>query len=361
MSELQKLLDRFQKEQTVTIGVCGAGTFDELTEVLEKRNLALEGFVEQDIARRIDPALTMPEVKSIIVLAKGYGKEYVFEKDQQLRGVLSEASVGEDYHKSLKRVLEDLTEQLNILYPEALFQSYVDTGPLVDREVAYRAGIGFYGKSGALIHPTMGPKFVIGYLLTNLLLPVNEKKTFACGNCDRCLKYCPSGAIEEGIFHMERCVSYLTQTKRLLTEEEMKWMGMNLYGCDVCQNVCPWTKREQKMQILDIDDVFPLLDEIIPMSNKEFSQRFAKTAVGWRGKKVIQRNAIVALGNSGSAEALPYLSQALKDERLLIRQTAVRAIKILDLPEGKILLKEALQREKDEKTVEMILSSILRR
>lgn len=310
----------FAESRNLEIGITTAKPFLELQESLINRNL--KGFAEQDIQKRIYPTLTMKNAKSIFVLAMPYRYRKRQEK-QELTGEFSIAAVGIDYHVLLREHLEVLAQLLQQMTSNFEYQSFVDTGPLVDRALAVRAGLGWIGKNHCLHTLKFGSLVFLGYMMTNIAIEQKKNIVEDCGSCNRCRISCPTGALSEK-FEITKCISYLTQTKTVLPAEVMKTMGKQLYGCDICQIVCP--KNQKVLQSLEEKQTTFSLKELLYCSNKEFTDKIGKTAAGWRGKKILQRNAIIALGNSRNEKALPLLQEALQDKRELIQQTALRAI-----------------------------------
>lgn len=361
MLGMENIIYEFAERKGLAVGITTTACFEELRPVLLKENPLLKGFAEQDIEKRINPSLTMSDVKSIIVLAMGYNKMVKYPGGS-LRGRFSVGAIGADYHGLLKGELEDLERILKGEDEGLRCLSFVDTGPLVDRYTAVRSGLGYIGKNGCIHTQKLGSMVFIGYMLVNAAL---EGKTIfgaetgnGCKDCDKCLKVCPAGALTEDGFHMKRCISYLTQTKEVLSREEMKLVGLQLYGCDVCQKVCPHNSGEKAVYFPEGEEAMPLLSHILHLTNKEFRNTIGKTAAGWRGKKIIQRNAVIALGNTRNRESLPLLAEALADARELIRQTAVRSIANLGFTEGRVLLEEARKKETNEEILKDMAEAI---
>jgi epoxyqueuosine reductase len=208
----------------------------------------------------------------------------------------------------------------------------VDTGVLSDRAVAHRAGIGFQGKNCMIISPKYGSWIYLGELITNIPFSPDEEVQEDCGDCTRCIDACPTGAlVGPGELNAQRCVSFLTQTKGLLSEEFMMKIGNRLYGCDTCQIVCPknkgkhWPHHAQLQP--DPEKAKPLLLPMLDLSNRQFKEQFGDTAAAWRGRGPIQRNAVIALGNFKDESALPKLAEVLQsDPRPVMRGTAAWSI-----------------------------------
>jgi epoxyqueuosine reductase len=211
-------------------------------------------------------------------------------------------------------------------------ESMVDTGALVDRAVAERAGVGFVGKNCAVITPEWGSWVYLGEMITNIPFPADTSINDQCGDCTICIDACPTGAlVGPGQLNASRCISFVTQTKGIVEDELMRKIGNRLYGCDTCQVVCPINKRKnwthQPELQPDPDKVKPLLQPLIAMGNKEFKETYGQSASSWRGKKPIQRNAIIALGNFKDVTAVPLLAKLLaSDTRPVIRATAAWAL-----------------------------------
>lgn len=302
MNLKQRIISFARLNNIDKIGFCDVSPFLHLKKIILKRkeNNCLSGFEEQNIEKRINPKITMPNAKSIIVIAESYNKRFEFNKDNKLRGNLSLSAIGLDYHIIVKQKLEKIADFIKAeLYYTFEYMSFVDAGPLVDREVAKRAGIGWQGKNCSIITPEFGSWIFIGYMLTNLNLEADTPINLNCENCDICIKSCPTKALKDNYnFCAKNCISFLTQTKEEIEITLKSKMGIQLYGCDICQKVCPYNKNVPfKETIYDIEIAKPELEKIINMSNKEFKAAFGKTAIFWRGKKVIRRNAYIALDN----------------------------------------------------------------
>ncbi|WP_250278592.1 tRNA epoxyqueuosine(34) reductase QueG [[Clostridium] colinum] len=317
---LEEKIYSFEEENTI-IGISDATPFYSIKPILEKSDIP---FVEKDIEKRINPMLIRSDAKSIIALGLSYNKTFVGDIDNKIRGKISIGAMGLDYHILVKEKLENIKNSLKI---EG--DIFVDTGPLVDREVAKRCGLGIAGKSGNIINKKLGSIFFIGYMVTNVQLKptINTYTDDLCKNCDKCIKACPSGAILENGFNYKVCISYLTQKKELESEEEKKLINRQIYGCDICQKVCPYNKEVYKEEICDVDTFYPNIKEILNMTNKQFESTYKKTACGWRGKKILQRNAIIALANyKYSEKAIEILEKMKNDTREDIKNYALWAI-----------------------------------
>lgn len=341
------------------IGFASADPFTELKEILLKRREKghESGFEEKDIDKRVYPELTFSEPRSILSIAVAYPSKLVSPPRSEpgaYRGILARSAWGEDYHRVLAERMRRLEAFIKERVPDVRIESMTDTGVLVDRAVAERAGIGWIGKNCAVITPEFGSWVYLGDMITNIPFPPDAPVTEECGECTKCLDACPTGAlVGPGQLNAPRCISFLTQTKGTLDDEFKEKIGNRLYGCDTCQVVCPKNKGKHWAHhpelTPDPEIVKPPLAPILTMSNKEFKEKFGKSAAAWRGKKPIQRNAIIALGNFKDVSALPILIDILRhDPRPDIRATAAWSIGRIGGEEAEAALREALGRETEE-------------
>jgi epoxyqueuosine reductase len=319
------------------IGVASADPFSELrARLVRHREKGYEsGFEEPDLDKRTNPALLHPEPRSLLSIAVAYPsklKNAPASEPGKRRGILSRSAWGEDYHHALRRRLEKLAAWLKERVPEARLLSMVDTGELADRAVAERAGIGWSGKNCSIITPEFGSWVYLGEMITDLPLPPDRPIEDGCGDCTRCIDACPTGAlVGPGELNARRCISYVTQTKGFVEEELMRKMGNRLYGCDTCQIVCPMNRgvdfRHHEELLPDPETAKPLLRPLLSMGNREFKEKFGRSAAAWRGRKPIQRNALIALGHFRDAESVPDAARVLReDPRPELRAAAAWAL-----------------------------------
>ncbi len=370
VGELKEELIQYAKEIGVDkIRFASADTFDSLKDrlILHESLGYLSGFEEPDIEKRTNPSLLLPKAKSIVAIALAYPskmKDAPRSTKDARRGIFCRASWGTDYHVVLKKKLDMLEEFLRSKHVDIRTKSMVDTGELSDRAVAERAGIGFSAKNCMIITPEFGSYVYLAEMITNVPFEPDEKIEDQCGTCNKCVDSCPTGAlVNPGQLNSQRCISFLTQTKGFLPDEFRSKIGNRLYGCDTCQTVCPINKGKDfhlhpEMEP-DPEIAKPLLKPLLTISNREFKEKYGHVSGSWRGKKPIQRNAILALAHFKDTSALPVLIELMhKDPRPVIRGTAAWAIgKIGDdqkLPE----LEKALERESDEEAKEEIVKGI---
>lgn len=361
----QELIDYCAEIGIDKIGFASAAPFLTLKERLKtQQRLGYQsGFEESDIDKRTEPSLLLGEAQSIIAIALAYPskmKEKPDRSDGEQRGQFCRASWGEDYHHILRRRLQKLEDFITERVPEARMRSMVDTGELSDRAVAERAGIGWSGKNCSIITPEFGSYVYLGEMISNLPFEPDEPIEDLCGSCNKCVDACPTGAlVQGGQLDATRCLAFLTQTKDFLPDKARGQIGNNLYGYDTCQLVCPYNKtmdvhRHPEMEP-DPDVVRPRLKPLLTLSNRQFKNRFGDIAGSWRGKKPIQRNAILALAHYRDRSATDELIERLhNDPRPVIRGTTAWAL-------GKIGgegVEEVLSASKDTEEDAQVLAEI---
>lgn len=365
----QKIISYAKQIGIDKIGFTSAEPFHELREILSQhRELGYEsGFEEKDIGKRVNPALALDHAKSIIAIAIAYPAKIAnppkSTKDNY-RGFVSRSAWGTDYHHILEDKLEKLGLYFKKLVPEASYVYMTDTGVLSDHAVAGRAGIGWIGKNSLLLTPEFGSYIYLGEMITNVAFPEDKPMENLCGDCTKCIDACPTSAIvNPGQVNAKSCLSYITQRKDMLEEHYMEKMGNRLYGCDTCQVVCPKNRginfTHQEEALPEPSLAKPLLKPLLNISNKEFRNTWGKTAAGWRGKKTIQRNAIIGLAHFKDDSAIPELENILlEDQRPMIRQTVAWALGKINGKHAKEVLQTAKMNEKDNNVLDEIDKSI---
>ncbi|WP_201006876.1 tRNA epoxyqueuosine(34) reductase QueG [Paenibacillus glycanilyticus] len=341
------------------IGFASADPFTELkTRLIRHRELGREsGFEEPDLDKRTNPALLFDNPQSIIAIAVAYPAKLPNPPKSEpgaRRGILSRSAWGDDYHKVLRDRMAKLEAWLKERVPEARFESMVDTGALSDRAVAERAGIGWSAKNCSILSEDLGSWIYLGEMITNIPFEPDTPVTEGCGECTKCIDACPTDAlVGPGQLDSNKCISFITQTKGFISDEYMRKIGNRLYGCDTCQTVCPvnrgknWTHQPELQP--DPELVKPLLVPLLTIGNREFKDRYGHTSSAWRGKKPIQRNAVIGLGNFKDKSAVPDLIGVLKDDtRPVLRGTAAWALSRIGGDEAMEALIEALPNETDE-------------
>jgi epoxyqueuosine reductase len=278
--------------------------------------------------KRRDTRLPFPGTLSAIVVAMNYG-------GTAPSGPVARYARGDDYHDVLLGRLRTLHDWLSSDLGRPVHgKAYVDTGPLLERDLARRAGLGWFGKNTNLIHPDIGSFFFLGALLVDLdLAPDEPFDADRCGTCTRCLDACPTSAlVEPRVLDATRCISYLTiELKGEIPEELREPMGSLLYGCDICQDVCPWNVSfAQDLQepalapraTLATQDARVLARDILSMTDEGFRTAFKRSPMKRAKRRGLARNAAVVLGNIGDEHDVHALTAVLDDPEPLVRQHA---------------------------------------
>ena len=349
------------------VGVAPAEPFVRDEERLRRRQESGFGpnpYEYQQIEPRVNPDLLLPGVQSIIA----GGISYLMEDEppaEGLRGWISRYCRGQDYHQILKERLQQVATWLEEQVPGARTMVYVDTGPPLDRAVAERAGIGKWGKSTNLITRDLGTWVFFGEILTDIPLPPDQPIDAACGSCTLCIDACPTQCLTEWQMDANRCLSYVTQMKGIIPDEYREVMGNRLFGCDDCQDVCPYNKKARRglhPEFASHPEVTgtPDLLQLMVMTKGDFKRWFEPTAAGWRGKTTIQRNAVIALGNSGDPAAVEPLAKALESESQPIRAHAAWGLGKVgrSLPEVAQQARSALEARQHRETDPAVLLEI---
>lgn len=333
------------------IGFTTADDFDYLEKSLR---LAVEegrnsGFEHKNIEERIKPKLSLASAKTIISIAVAYPHKLKQQpqKTAYKRGKFTPNSWGLDYHYVLQDKLDRLAKGIEELTADFEYKGMVDTGALVDTAVARRAGIGFIGKNGLVISKEFGSYMFLGELITNLDIEPDQPVDYDCGDCNRCVTACPTSClIGDGTMNAKRCLSFQTQDKGIMDLEFRKKIKTVIYGCDICQICCPYNKGLDNPLATEIDPelAHPELLPFLELSNGQFKEKFGHIAGSWRGKNILQRNAIIALANANDRSAIPKLLEIIdKGQNPIHIATAIWAL-------------SQLVREANPEMIEMILA-----
>lgn len=309
------------------MGFCDIDFSETLVNILKERreNNKLTGFEEQNENVRVDINAIMPTARTIISVALPYR---TIELDTK-RPHFSRASMGLDYHRVMRNKLQALGGFLYENY-QADSIALCDTNPMVEREIAVKAGIGFQGKNNNIITDKYGSFIFLGELITNLFVDRDNPAVGSCGSCTLCIKACPSGALEQAYcLNGKRCLSFVTQKKEELTMEEIEKLGTRIYGCDTCQEVCPQNINKPLSKIKEFwpqEWNYNLGEKLFLMTNKEFKETYGSTSSGWRGKQILIRNMIIAMGNSKKAEYLKPLEKLKAEKFKSYSEIAIKKI-----------------------------------
>jgi epoxyqueuosine reductase len=309
-----------------------ADGFGRLRDWLDSGFAGEMDYMRRHAEARRHPASVLPAVRSVLMVAMNYGPQ-AHASQPGGPGKIARYAQGSDYHDVLRNRLNQLLAWVQGEVPDCHGRGVVDTAPLLERDFARRAGLGWFGKNTMLLNKRHGSYFFLGALLLDLeLKPDPPHGTSHCGTCTACLDACPTHAFAApGLLDSRRCLSYLTiELKGAVPDEMRADMTEWLFGCDVCQEVCPWNGKappgtepalQPRADLIAVD-----LLELVTLSEEEFRRRFRETALWRTRRRGLLRNAALILGNRGDAAALPALRRALNDPEPVIREAAQWAI-----------------------------------
>jgi len=304
-------------------------------------------YLARDVSRRLDPRAVLPSVATIVVAAWPYRPAARPQRDwrRALTGRIAAYALGPDYHDELDAALSELGAYIGDLC-DARSRPHVDAGPLVEKDLARRAGIGWFGHNTNILSRSLGSYFLIGCLLTDASFEPDPPFIGGhCGTCTACRPACPTGALDDGpTIDARRCISYLTIEHRGPIDRELRPLIENwVFGCDVCQEVCPWNDGSSATT----DDLVPSLPELLALSRGDFDARYRRTAVARAKLRGLARNAAVAMGNSGNAAAVDPLASAVRGhEEALVRAHAAWGLGRLATPAARAALVAAERSER---------------
>ncbi len=294
-------------------------------------------YLRRGSAKRRDSRLPIPGASTAIVVGLSYG-------GRAPGGPVARYARGDDYHEIMTSRLDELHEWLGQEIGQPIAgKSYVDTGPLLERDLARRAGLGWFGKNTNLVNPDIGSFFFIGSLLVDLeLVPDVPFEADRCGSCTRCLDACPTNAfVGPRVLDATKCVSYLTiETKGQIPLELRENVGDLVYGCDICQSVCPWNVKfsEESREpaftpraAIARKSALEISRDLISMDEEQFRLRFRNSPMKRAKRRGLARNAAVVLGNIGSPRDAGVLTHALQDPEPLVRDHAAWALERIRL------------------------------
>jgi epoxyqueuosine reductase len=288
---------------------------------------------------RQDPRMLLPEARSVICVGLVYNTPDAYSVDVEPdgRGWVSRYAWGEDYHPILREKLESLAGRMTAECGPFRYKVCVDTAPLLERAYAYRAGLGWIGKTTCLINQQAGSWVFLGELLTSLELGADAPAPFRCGTCTRCIEACPTEALvptgisggPEFALDARRCISYWTiELRAPIATENRPETGHHLFGCDICQDVCPWNRRAARTEDerFQPQNQLPKLAELADLTPEQFEARFAGTPIERARYRGFLRNVAVAMGNSGRRDFLEPLERLTGHPDPMVREHAEWAI-----------------------------------
>ncbi|MBV8362139.1 MAG: tRNA epoxyqueuosine(34) reductase QueG [Deltaproteobacteria bacterium] len=282
------------------------------------------GWLAREPERRLDPHTLDQRLLGVISLAYPYAAPTPPTLDwaSELRGRIAAYAIGPDYHDVVLKKACLIADTLKTEYPEIITRVYVDTGPVLEREWAAEARLGWFGRNTNLINRYRGSYFFLAEIFISIEFDApSEPYRDHCGTCRQCLDRCPTQALTEGFKLDPRlCISYLTIEHHGPIPRELRTrLGNWIFGCDICQEVCPWNGDAMRAALAN-SDLAPSLADVMGLDNVGFRQRYGKTAIKRTKRRGLLRNAAIALGNTGNPAAIPVLAHALENEpEMLVR------------------------------------------
>lgn len=339
------------KDKARQLGFCLAGVtscnppehFDIFQEWLDENHHGTMDYLASERSRshRADPSLILPGCKSILVLALPYQQPDLigFKKPVRSDFHIAAYALGDDYHDvippRLKEIVQFIEEQVGHPVPN---RCYTDTGPILERELAQRAGLGWIGKNSMLINPQAGSTFLLAEIFLDIELELDTPFiSDHCGTCTRCIDACPTNCIlPNRTIDSRRCISYLTiENKGVIPEDLREPIGNWVFGCDICQQACPWNRFALPGDpALEPSIPLPARTGDLTLTSPEFNQRFKGSPLKRAKRRGYLRNLAVVVGNGGNEEDLTVLEEAAKDEEPLIREHAEWAIEKINRRSG---------------------------
>jgi epoxyqueuosine reductase len=287
--------------------------------------------------RRSDLRTAFPWARSIVCVGVQYDTPHPYSTSAPAdRGWIARYAWGDDYHDVLKARLDGLAASLQDELGPFQARTYVDTGPIVERAYAAAAGLGAWGKNTCLLHPEHGSWFFLGELVTDLDLAPDAPRPDMCGSCTACLDACPTEALRAPyVLDATRCISYLTiEVKGAIPEEHRGGLGRQVFGCDICQDVCPWNRKRRRTAGPAFAPregaLAPNLEDLAGLDAEAFRARFRGSPLKRAKRRGLLRNVAVALGNSGDPAHRPVLERLAADEDPLVREHALWALRQLE-------------------------------
>jgi epoxyqueuosine reductase len=326
-------------------------------------------YLEKGVEKRLNPSKIMEDVKSIISLSLNYFPGDFDEEilNDPLRGLISRYAWGWDYHRvmerKLKRVIRKLEKHLN---RSLKYRIYVDTGPVLEKEIASLSGYGWIGKNTCFINEKFGSYLFLGEIFLDIELSFQSSPSVErCGSCSRCVKSCPTKAIiSPRVLDARRCISYLTiENKGEIPVELRNKIGKRIFGCDICQEVCPWNNKRKltdEKNFLPVGDPAPSLFQLIFEDEGEFREHFRGRAIRRSKRRGFMRNVAIALGNSGVDDAISPLEKLIHDHDPLVRSHSAWALGEIGGKRAKGILEKSLTVEPDEEVRREIIGALER-
>ena len=319
------------------VGVAPLGSFPEAAfyaKWLESGYAGEMQYLERQKAAKLKPESVFSGAKSVIVCAMNYNTARPGTQFDRLHAWVSRYAWGEDYHDTLRRKLEELAGWIEHTSPHRT-KAYVDTGPLLERVYAKYAGVGWFGKNTCIINQRTGSWLFLGCILTDLDVESDAPVPDRCGSCTRCIDACPTNAIVKPyVLDSRRCIAYTTiELRGEIPETDREGIGQHLFGCDICQDVCPWNRKAPVTSLPEFHPrtelVNPELHRLARITHEEFRAMFCGSPIERTKYSGFRRNVAIAIGNNGDGTLIPVVEEMTKDEDTVVAEHAEWALRQL--------------------------------
>ncbi len=334
IAEIENLAKEFSMDQFGITELSRPLTIDFYKNWLQAGHHGSMKYLEDHLQAKAHPQELWPLATTALVFTKSYAphpRPLTEAPTKSLRTALY--AQGEDYHLWFKQELAKICERLQLRFSQDHFVPLTDSSPVLERDLAQRAGLGWFGKNTCLIHPQKGSLFFIGEIYTSLRIAETKTEPLPdfCGTCSRCIDICPTKALESPrVLNANKCISYLTiESKSSPPPELRKHIGDWFFGCDLCQTVCPWNEKAFRAKPLTLDTskmqthspeqrqlMITELKEILSLSGKKLQKKFQHSPLLRAGPFGLRRNAMIVAANQKLIDLHPEISRHLQDERL---------------------------------------------
>ncbi len=350
------------------VGISPVGSFPEnqfYKEWLSRGYAGEMKYMERNHEKRGDPGRIVPGARSVVTCGLNYNTDFPYSTRAQDRnkGWIARYAWGDDYHSVMDERLKALEEFISGQAPPGSgSRRYVDTGPVLERVFGKYGGIGWIGKNTCLINQRIGSWIFLGEIITSMELEYDNPAPDRCGSCTRCIEACPTGAITEPYALDSRlCISYLTiELKDGIPLKLRDPIGNNVFGCDICQDVCPWNRKAERSSVPEFQPreglYNPSLGSFSGLKPPQFAARFKGSPVRRAKRRGLLRNVLIAMGNSGDRSLVPAIAEYLDDEEPLVRAHAAWALWKLEGEGSRDMLLDRIKNEGDRMVIEEIIS-----
>jgi epoxyqueuosine reductase len=364
---IKTLLATWALEHGASVRVASASpdvrAWERMNEAFARGDFTTWGYGREYAGVATRPESILPGAKSVICISVPYATRPPGRPGRG-RGRVSNYAWSTDYHRKMQGLLRGLAREIDIIADAPVTRVACDTAPIAERAYAARAGLGWVGKHTNLIDAQLGSFVFLGEIVTTVELETDQPSKKTCGACRRCIEACPTGALRgDYTIDARLCISDLTQRTDAIPRALRALVGDWVWGCDLCQDVCPPNRRaapaHPAFAAQSADLAYPDLQKLLRMKAGTFRRTFARTSMGWRGPAILRRNAAVALGNGLDRGDVPVLTEALRDDpHPMVRGHVAWALGRIGSPRAREVLRAALESESEASVREEIACAL---